>query len=117
MLQMVGEMPGENHSSGLTYKSHAETAAHKPTQRGTGRQTDTHIHTGRYREKMAPLTGLPHPSQMGQPSPGTFTWKHGVFKELPLPPAHPSRHLSTRVSDAHGVSPNPAPRPAGPHSH
>lgn len=62
-----------------------------PIQRDTHRQT--HTYQRQVQGNVAPLTGLPHPSQIGQPSPGSSTWKHSVFKELPLQPAHVSRDI------------------------
>lgn len=45
VLQMVGEIPGENQCSGLTHKSHPETAAHTQTHPERHSQADTHTHT------------------------------------------------------------------------
>lgn len=91
VLQMVGEMPGEDHHSGLTYKSHAETAAPlTPIRRGTHRQTHTAPKAGT--GKRQPRSQACLACQLGHPSPGSF-WKHAVFKELTFPPAHPSRDI------------------------
>lgn len=62
MPQMEGEMPGENYCRGLTYKSHAVTAAHTHTHPETFTGRHTHKPKGRHREKTAPLRGLPLPS-------------------------------------------------------
>ena len=95
MVQVVEEVLGENHGSGLTHKSHWDSCAHSHASRET--RADTHIHMHTHPKagtrKRQPLTGRPHPSQTDQPSPASFTWRHAVLKEHPLPPAHPSRDI------------------------
>lgn len=60
-VPQMEEMPGGNHCRGLTYKSHAVTAAQTHTHPETFTGRHTHTHTGRHGEKTAQLTGLPHP--------------------------------------------------------
>lgn len=79
---MVEEIPGENHCSKLT-------AAHTPTQQERPPGRHTHAPKDGYREKTAPLTGLPHPKQKERPNPGSFTWRHTVKS----PPSHPHADL------------------------
>lgn len=86
VFQMVEEIPGDNHCSGLT-------AAHTqhPSQE-THRQTH-HAPKGSYREKTAPLTGLLQPSQKEQPNPGSFTWTYTVKTS----PSHLHTSLETAI--------------------
>lgn len=85
MPRMEGEMPGENHCRGLTYKSHAVTAAHTHTHPETFTGSHTHINPKADTGRRQPHSQACLTHQIGQTRHGSFTWKHVVSKELPIP--------------------------------
>lgn len=84
VLQIAGEVPAENHCSGLT--SHIQRQLTRPPMPSPF-HADAHVPKDRYGAR-ALLTGSPHPSQSNLALAHLPGGMHEVLKELPFPPAN-----------------------------
>lgn len=83
VLQMVEEISGEKHCSGLIRQvTLGQLLTLIPVQRGwVHTYMHIHIHPKAHTRKRQPLKAC-LTRQTDQPSPGTFTQRHAAFKEL-----------------------------------